>query len=594
MRKFLRIVFGSCLGVLLALLVVGLVASFFAGSIMGSGKKAPDVTSNSVLKLELNQVIPEKTGNTMNPPMLLSEEMQLGLYDIVSAVQRAKEDRNIKGIYLDLGFGSFGNAKAESLREAILDFKESGKFVVAYANRYGYGQGSYYLASAADEVWLHPLAAVDFRGFGTQITFYKDMLDKIGIEMQPFYAGKFKSATEPFRRTDMSDENREQVRIYVSELWEDFIADISESRAIPVSNLRTIAENVEGRMADGALASKLVDELLYEDEVFDRVRERLDLDKKEKIKFISLQNYNSANGADINLGAPSKIAILYAEGQIMAGEETYGTITDDHYVGMLRKIRKDDKVDAVVLRVNSGGGDAIVSDMIWREIELLKEKGVKVVASFADVAASGGYYIACGADEILAEPNCITGSIGVFGIVPNVQKLFNNKLGLHVDTMKTNAYATGIVNPMYPIGRQQSAMIQESINHTYEVFLERVSQGRNMTRDAVHEVAQGRIWTGRMAAENGLVDQLGSLQDAVTRAAELADISDYRITEYPRIKDPYTKLIEDLTGQKMPMAWQEKMFEKQFPETAAMLKELEGVMQSKGPQARIPFYFEGL
>ena len=595
MGKFLRTVFGSCLGVLLAILVIGLVLSVFASSFMGSAGGKPSITSNTVLRLQFNELIPQRTGNTAQPPNPLGDEMYIGLSEILHAIETAKDDRNIKGILLDLGFGSFGNATAQELRNALLEFKESGKFIYAYGNLYGYGQGSYYLASAADQIWLHPMAAVDFRGFGSQILFFKDMLDRVGVKMQPFYAGKFKSASEPFRRNNMSDENREQISVYVKALWDDFVGDISVARDIPVDRLEELASSVAGRQAEGALATDLVDDLLYEDQVHDRLREQLDLKKDEKIKFASLRKYAAANKRDLDLSAPSKIAIVYAEGQIMSGQETYGSITDEQYVKILRQIRQDDKVDAVVLRVNSGGGDAIVSDMIWREVERLKEKGIKVVASFADVAASGGYYIACGADEIIAEPNTITGSIGVFGIVPNVQQLFKEKFGIHMDTMKTNPYATGIVNPFYPIGPDQAAMIQESVNQTYETFLERVSTGRKMSRDEVHQVAQGRVWTGTHALEHGLVDQLGSLGDAIERAAALAGVDEYRISEYPRIKDPFTKLLEELTGQKMPTASvEERVLARLFPETATAVKELETLMLAKGPQARLPIYFEGL
>ena len=594
MKNFLRIVFGSCLGVLLAILVIGLIASLVGGSIMSSSTSKPSLSSNAVLRLDFKKLIPEKTDNTVQGADFFKEEKNLGLFEIVSTIEKAKDDKKIKGILLDLGFNSFGNAKAEAIRNALIDFKESGKFIYAYANRYGYGQGAYYLATTADQIWLHPLGAVDFRGFGVEMPFFKDLLDKMGVKMQPFYAGKFKSATEPFRRNDMSEENRKQVREYVSEMWEDFLGDIAASRDLSKEQLRQVAASVEGRLADKAIAAGLVDELLYEDQVFDKMRSSLDLDKDAKINFTSLENYHEVKGKDLNLSAPSKIAILYAEGQIRMGQESYGTITDEHYVGMLRKIRQDDKVDALVLRVNSGGGDAIASDMIWREIELLKEKGVKVIASFADVAASGGYYIACGADKILAEPNTITGSIGVFGMAPNVQELFNEKLGIYMDTVKTLPYATGIISPFYPVGPDQARLIQEGVDHTYEVFLSRVAEGRNMTRDEVHDIAQGRVWTGRMALKNGLIDELGDIKMAVAQAAELADIDDYRITEYPRIKDPYTLLLEELTGQKTSTSWYEAALQNRFPEAAEMVETLEYILSSNQPQARMPFYFKGL
>ena len=504
-----------------------------------------------------------------------SEDPFLGLYEIRECIRHAKDDRNIKGIYLSLTSGGMGNATAQYLRDAILEFKESGKFVYAYSGNYGYSQGAYYLASSADQVMLHPLGAVDLRGFGAEIPFFKDMLDKIGVKMNVFYAGKYKGATEPFRLNQMSDENRYQIRQYISELYASFVKDIAAGRNQSEDQIRAAAENLSGRNADLALESKLIDQILYEDEVFDAISEQLDLNKDEKINFVDLNDYFAIKGKDLNLRAGSKIAVLYAEGEIRGGKEQYGMITDDQYVAILRKIRKDDKVKALVLRVNSPGGDAFVSDEIWREIQLVREEGIPVIASMGDVAASGGYYIACGADRIIAEPNTITGSIGVFGLIPNFEELMNDKLGIHIDTVKTARYANGIVSPFYPVGPDEAALVQESIDRTYEVFLSRVAQGRTMTRDAVHEIAQGRVWTGARAKEIGLVDQLGDLDDAIEVAAEMAGTDDFRINEYPRIKDPMQKLLEDITGQDLPAEIAAQMMTKRFPETSRLMSSLD-------------------
>ncbi len=355
-----------------------------------------------------------------------------------------------------------------------------------------------------------------------------------------------------------------------------------------------MAADLEGRRAKLALDAGLVDELKYEDEVFDEIRNVLDLKKGAKISFVTLGDYSASRKKDRNLKAPSKIAILYAEGEIRNAGETYGMITDDHYVDVIRKIGRDKKVRAVVLRVNSPGGDAFVSDEIWRELEILKQKDIKILASMGDVAASGGYYISCGAAKIFAEPNTITGSIGVFGLVPNYQELMNEKLGIHLDTVRMAPYATGVVNPFYPIGTKEAALVQEGVDHTYEVFLGRVAKGRKMTRDQVHEIAQGRVWTGRMALDIGLIDNLGNLDDAIVEAAKLADIKDYRITEYPRLKDPIQKLIEDLTRTKSIATIKEQVFNDQFPQTMKLMKSLEYMITSKRPMARLPFQLEDL
>lgn len=589
MKNFIKIVFGSCLGVVMALIVVGLVGSFMMTRLISAGLSKPDVKANSVLKLSFDREIPEKTNNTEAAMYNFSEDPFLGLYEIAECIRHAKEDRNIKGIYLSLSSARLGNASADYIRDAILDFKESGKFVYAYCGNYGYSQGAYYMATAADKIMLHPLGGIDLRGFGTEIPFFKDMLDRIGVKMNVFYAGKYKGATEPFRLNELSDENRYQIREYIQDLYESFVEDIAQGRNLSVEEVKLAASNLYGRSADMALENNLIDAIQYEDEFYEEIRDQLDFDEDEKINFVGLNSYYKAKGKDLNLTAGSKIALIYAEGEIRGGEDQYGMITDDQYVPILRDIRKDDKVKAVVLRINSPGGDAYVSDEIWRETQLLREEGIPVIVSMGDVAASGGYYIACGADRIVAEPNTITGSIGVFGLIPNVQELMNEKLGIHMDTVQTAKYANGLINPFYPVGPEQASIMQEGIDRMYEAFLSRVAQGRNMTRDAVHEIAQGRVWTGEKAKEIGLVDQLGDLDDAIQLASEMAGTDDYRITEYPRLKDPMQKLIEDLTGQDLPSEISNRILSNRFPEIHRTLTSLEYLLTCQHPMARLPF-----
>ena len=589
MKSFVKIVLGSCLGVIVATLVVGLIFSGLAAAMFAKGGDSASLKQNSVLRLSLKDVIPQKTGNTEEAMFNFSDDPILGQYDMIEAIEAAASDKDIKGMYLTLGSKGIGSAKAQDIRNAIITFKESGKFVYAYCGNYGYGQSEYYIASAADEVFLHPLGSVDFRGFGSEIPFFKDMLDKLGIKMATFYAGKYKGATEPFRLNKMSDENRLQIKAYLSELYKSFLSDIGTSRDISPEELSRLASELGGRTAELARENGLVDDIKYADEVQNAIKETLDLEDDEDIPFISITDYHKLRDKDRNLGSNAKVAVLYAEGEIRAGEETYGMITDQHYVDMIRKIGADDKVKAVVLRINSPGGDAFVSDEIWRELELLQEKDITVVASMADVAASGGYYIACGADEIIAEPNTITGSIGVFGLIPNVQELMNEKLGIHIDTVKTERYATGVVSPFFPIGEDEAALVQESIDRIYQVFLSRVAEGREMSIEDVHEIAQGRIWTGVKAQEIGLVDALGDIDDAIDRAAELADIADYRITEYPRIKDPVQKLIEEITSSRGSAKLQDRIMQSYFPSSYSLLKEMEYLLNSGKPMARLPF-----
>lgn len=589
MKSFIKIVLGSCLGVIVAALVVGLIFSGLAAAMFAKGGDTASLKQNSVLRLSLKDNIPQKTGNTEAAMFNFSDDPILGQYDIIEAIEAAASDKDIKGMFLTLGSKGIGSAKAQDIRNAIITFKESGKFVYAYCGNYGYGQSEYYIASAADEVFLHPLGAVDFRGFGSEIPFFKDMLDKLGVKMATFYAGKYKGATEPFRLNKMSDENRLQIKTYLSELYKSFLNDIGTSRDISPEELRRMAGELGGRTAELAKENGLVDDIKYADEVLNSIRESLDLKDDDEIPFISITDYHKLRDKDRKLRSGSKVAVLYAEGEIRAGKETYGMITDQHYVDMIRKIGDDDKVKAVVLRINSPGGDAFVSDEIWRELELLQEKDITVVASMADVAASGGYYIACGADEIIAEPNTITGSIGVFGLIPNVQELMNEKLGIHIDTVKTARYATGVVSPFFPIGDDEAALIQESIDRIYQVFLSRVAEGRDMSVEAVHEIAQGRIWTGVKAQEIGLVDALGDIDDAIARAVELADIEDYRITEYPRIKDPVQKLIEEITDSKGSTMLQDRLIQSYFPSSYSLLNEMEYLLNSGKPMARLPF-----
>ncbi|NND07389.1 MAG: signal peptide peptidase SppA [Saprospiraceae bacterium] len=590
MKSFIKIVLGSCLGVIVATLVVGLILSGIGAAMFASDSDQGSIKANSVLQLSLKDNIPQKTGNTEEAMFNFSDEPIIGQFDMIQAIEAAAEDKNIKGLYLTLGSKGVASAKAQDIRNAIISFKESGKFVYAYCGNYGYGQSEYYIASAADKVFIHPLGAVDFRGFGSEIPFFKDMLDKIGVKMATFYAGKYKGATEPLRLNKMSDENRLQIKTYLSALYESFLNDIGSSRDLSRNRLSALASELGGRTAEMALENGLVDEIKYADEVLDALREALDLDEDEKIPLISVVDYHKERDKDRNLGSNAKVAVLYAEGEIRAGKETYGMITDQHYVDMIRKIGKDDKVKAVVIRINSPGGDAFVSDEIWRELELLQEKDITVVASMADIAASGGYYIACGADEIIAEANTITGSIGVFGVIPNVQELMNDKLGIHMDTVKTERYATGVVSSFYPIGKDEAKLIQESIDRIYRIFLDRVAEGRQMSIDDVHEIAQGRIWTGAKAKEIGLVDRLGDLDYAIARAVEIAEIEDYRITEYPRIKDPMQKLLEELTSSKGSTVLQDRLLKTYFPSSAALLMEFEQLLnQSNRPMARLPF-----
>ncbi len=598
MKTFFGRLLASCLGSTIAGgfllflffgLVVGGIGSAVVGASGSSSSKSTEVKNNSVLHLKLTGAIPEQTNNVpMGSPLDLEFKTgkSVGLYDMVRCLEKAKDDNKIEGIYMDMSATSLGSATASILREALEDFKSSGKFIYAYGD--SYTQGAYYLSSVADSILLHPLGVVDFRGFGSSIPFFKGMLDKLGVKMQVFYVGKFKSATEPYRYDKMSEENRLQVHEYLDGLYEHFLNDISKSRNITASRLHEIADAYEIRDAEDALNLKFVDRVAYRDEMIDLLKFQLGLDSDEKIPTVSIADYSEKLKKEVGSGS-DKVAVVFAEGGIEDGNGEAGSIGGKKYAKIIRDIRQDDDVKAIVMRVNSGGGSAFASDEIWREIELAKAQGITVIATMGDVAASGGYYISCNADAILAEPNTITGSIGVFGMIPSAEAALKEKLGVTFDTVKTAKFATGI-SPFMNISADEGEVIQEGVDQVYDIFLKRVSEGRGMTKEAVHEVAQGRVWTGKKALELGLVDQLGGLEDAISLAAEKADISDkYKVVQYPKTKDPIQALIEQLTGQevaKIPL--KEDIIKSELGvEGYQWYKMLKDIQSQKGVQARM-------
>jgi len=576
MKQFFKFLFASCLGTFFAL---GLLTFVGIGSIANMSKKSETVVlkPNSVLKISLGKAIPEKTNNVASNTMSfdLKDEKVLGLNDILKALKAAKDDDNIKGIYLQIKQPQAGMATMSRLRKGIEDFKESGKFVVAYDNYYS--QSNYYLASVADKVYMNPVGGVMFNGFAAQIPFFKNMLDRLGIDMQVLYAGKFKSATEPFRRNEMSPENKIQTREYLSEYFNNFLADIGKSRNLSVETLKKYADDLTVKDAKDAVDYKLIDGLMYKDQILDELNERLGNDKDDKINAISLGKYHKAAVKRGKLTG-DKIAVLYAEGNIVDGQGETGNIGGERYAKMIRKIRKDKKVKAIVLRVNSGGGSSLASENIWRELIKAKEQDIKLVVSMGDFAASGGYYIACEGEKIFAEPNTVTGSIGVFGVLPNVEDFMDDQLGIDFDTVKTSKFAT-TGSPMFELNDMERAIFQESIDSVYRKFKERVAVGRGISVEKVETMAQGRVWTGTQAKRLGLVDELGGLEDAMAHAAELAELDSYRTVEYPKTKGKMEELLERFTGKKPldVMMRQELGDYYEYYDQAKQMKEMTGI-----------------
>ena len=585
MGQFFKFVLASCLGIFIAMLLLFGVGIMVLAGIASSAEKPVKVSPNTVLRITLEKPVPEKTNNLEMATFDLKETKVLGLSDILKLIEKAKNDDNIKGILLETDMISTGLSTASVLREAILDFKSSGKFVIAYSDYYS--QGAYFMASAADQVFVNPLGGVDFIGFAAEVPFFKNMLDKLGIKAQVYYAGKFKSATEPFRRTNMSDENRLQTRAYLDEIYRIFLDEISRSRGVSVGELRKVADTNFGLNADEAKKFKLVDAIGYRDEALSLIRQKMGLDADDKIRTTTLEDYFKSSPISSGYSGKNKIAVVYAEGTLVDGKGEYGSIGDDRYVKIIEKIRKDDDIKAMVLRVNSPGGSAMSSENIWREMTLLKQAGKPIVVSMGDYAASGGYYIACIGDSIVAEPNTITGSIGVFSLIPSVQRLMNDKIGINFDTVKTAKFAQGL-SILYDMSEEEGRMLQVRTDQIYETFLKRVSEGRGMSRDQVHEIAQGRVWTGTKAKQLGLVDELGGLDKALEIAAGMAGLEDYRTTEYPRTKDPIEQLLEEFTNTDTEEVQMQRILKTQLNDWYPYYKMLKEMQDSKGIQARMP------
>jgi len=587
---FFKTIMASCLGVLLAgIALFGILFMVGASAASSAMNKKSVVKTNSVLKLTLKDPIPELTGNAPSTGGFeLETKKVVGLHDLIAALEHAKTDDKIKGLLLDVSSVGTGRAGASNLRDAIIDFKESGKFV--YAHSTYYTQGTYYLASVADKLYVHPLGGVDFLGFAATIPFLKDMLDRLEIDMQVFYAGQFKSATEPYRRYNMSEQAKLQTREYLEGLYKIYLNDISESRGISTQQLSEIADNYLLRNADDAVNYKMVDGKKYWDEILTMLKDDLGLDEDDKINATSLRTYARDHVSKTDFTIKDRIAVVYMEGTIVDGQGEVGSVGGDKYAKIIRKLRQDDKVKAIVVRVNSGGGSGLASDIMWRELELAKAAGKPYVASMGDVAASGGYYVACNADTIYAEPNTITGSIGVFAMIPSLEDMLKDKVGVTFDTVKTGPYAHGLT-PFFDISPAEGKILQSGVEEFYEIFLKRVSDGRGMTRDQAHEIAQGRVWTGEKAMDIKLVDAMGGLDDALATAANLAGLTQYRVAEYPKIKDQFERILDELQN-KDQASFTQRAVQSELTKVFPYFSYVQEVVQMKGVQARLPFVIE--
>jgi protease-4 len=543
MKQFFKFVLATIVGIILSTVVLVLV---IVGIVAAAGNdKTVDVDANFILHISIKNPIAERTPN--NPLANLSflglnGDKSIGLKDILANIKKAKTDDNIKGIFLDESYMLSGQGTTEEIRNSLIDFKKSGKFIVAYSEVYT--KGFYYLASVADKVYINPKGFIEFDGFNSQVTFFKGALDKLGIEAQVIKVGTYKSAVEPMVLTKMSDANRLQVTSYLGSLYDHFLTGISKSRSINKDSLFVYADQMRIKRPEDALKYKLVDGLKYKDELLGELKQRLNVKAKDNINSVELADYTKSDD-DTKSTSSNRIAMVYASGDIAGGDGDDNSIGSEALSKALRKVRTDDKVKAVVLRVNSPGGSSLASDVIWREVMLTK-KVKPIIVSMGDVAASGGYYISCAADSIFAEPNTITGSIGIFAILPNMQKLFNDKLGITFDGVKTGKFAD-LGNTGRPLTPEERAILQNEIDHGYDDFTKAVAEGRHKTQAYINSIGQGRVWTGEQAIKIGLVDRLGNIDDAVKAAAKKANLKDYKLVAYPEQKSVFNKLGESLS-----------------------------------------------
>ena len=577
--------FKTVFAVLIALTIffmVGFGLIFLVAAVAGDDKKV-EIASNSILYLDLNYSIPEKTSPSALNYMDLSSlnSKQIGLNDIIASIKQAKNDTKIKGIYIPMGAYTNGMATTEAIRNALIDFKTSGKFIYTYGDIYS--QKGYYLASVADKIYMNPKGFIELMGFGAKQYYYKGLLDKIGIEVQAFHRGKFKSAFDPLVRTDMSEANRQQITELLTDVYNHFLDEVSKSRKIDKAILHTYIDSAMIQNPADAKQYGIISDVKYYDQVLSELAKKIGVVNGSKIEFAKLKDYASVLDKEINT---NKVAIVFAQGNIVDGTGDEDNIGGDKYAKIFRKLREDKEVKAIVLRINSGGGSALASEIMWREISLTK--AVKpVIVSFGDVAASGGYYIACNSNRIFAQPNTITGSIGVFGLIPNAQKLMTEKLGITTDEVRITQHGVQNIGTK-PLDDFESKFIQRSIDSTYSTFLTRVAEGRKQSFAQIEEKAEGRVWSGVQAIKIGLVDEIGSLDDAIAYAIKTAKIKNPSIRNYPQDKEFIDKILDNME-EKQDAKLVEKALGKEYVEIYKQILSVKAMIGLHNIQTRMPY-----
>ncbi len=588
MKSFFKFTFASIIGFIIAGLLFVFLFFGIIGSMVSSKEEPVSIKDNSILKMTLSEAIVDRASSSPFDDIdFFNQKVKksLGLNVILKNIKKAKEDEHIKGIYINTLGVSSGLANLEEIREALIDFKTSGKFIISYSDIYT--QSSYYLSSISDKIYLNPEGSVDFKGLSAQLMFFKKALDNIGVNPIIIRGknNKFKSAVEPYMYEHISDANYEQTSTYLKSIWNHFLKGISESRSISVEQLNNIANNLLIRNAQSTVDLKLVDAVKYDDEVNAELRELSGLEADKDLRFVSISKYNKVPESKTGKGLiKNKIAVIYAAGGIDMGNSEKGKIGGEGLSKTIRKARKDSTVKAIVLRVNSPGGSALASELIWREMVLAKQ--VKpVVVSMGNVAASGGYYISAPSDKIYASPVTITGSIGVFGLMWNGSKILKG-IGINVDAVNTNKYSD-VGNMARPMSDYEYAVIQEGVEDVYHTFLSHVAEGRHTTVEAVDKIGQGRVWSGENALEIGLIDEFGGLNKAIEGAKELAKLEEYKIVEYPKKEDSFKAVFKEL-GLDMKAS----LIQEELGDSYIYYDRLNKVRKIQGVQMRMPFEVE--
>ena len=587
MKDFLKFTLATIVGLLVTSVVMFFISMLVVFGMASSAESETQVNDNSVMTLNLNGVVNERSSASTPFDFLLSQaDMQsYGLDDILASIKKAKENDKIKGIYLQCNVISTGWASLQAIRDALVDFKESGKFIVAYADNYM--QGSYYIASVADKVVLNPSGGVDWRGLAAGATYYKDLLDKLGVEMQIFKVGTYKSAVEPYFTNEMSEANREQLTEFVQSIWGNVTKAVAESRHLTVEQLQAAADSsMLLRPAEESIQRGLADTLMYKSDMRNYLKQLMELDEDDDLHLLDLQAMINVKKSVPRDKSGNIIAVYYAEGGIDDSSSSYDEtgINSKKMVKELNKLKENDDVKAVVLRINSPGGSAFGSEQIWYAIKQLKEKK-PVIVSMGNYAASGGYYIACNADTIVAEPTTLTGSIGIFGMIPNLKGLVQDKLGVHNQFVKTNRMAD-FGDVTRPMSAAEKALMQKNVNNGYDLFLTRCAEGRGMDKESINRIAQGRVWTGEKAKELGLVDLLGGIDTALEIAISKADVESYTVMSYP---EKSSFIDELLSGDAENVLMNTFMKRTKTGRMMQQVNQIEQLTELDPIQARLPF-----